>query len=241
MGCFTTIIHPEDGRELQIKTGDDDLDRYSLGDTVDWKVYEDNVWSSKLLDGVYESCSHVKGDDDFVVIKNHTVHAIVPREVGADLYVSYVAKTPGVPPTPMIRMTEEMWEQVFDIQEPDIGLWTWEARRQNELTATKYALISAIERYADAVKDMGRTAVEAAKDKSGAMSKAVGDFIWERLGQTSFAKQLFMTDKERKLTPSSDERLHQKLLDKVEMLKTTISKEDIKIWDKSAYDNNHRF
>lgn len=74
MGTFTSIIHPDDGRKLQIYSGIDDCETYRVGDTVNWFVSKDYPRSGKLLDGVYDSY-----DDDWVVIKDHKVHAVVPR------------------------------------------------------------------------------------------------------------------------------------------------------------------
>src|SRR5271157_6644683 len=74
MGCFTTIIHPIDGRGLQIKCGYDVCETYHVGDNVSW--YVDKYWpkSGYLLDDVYDSF-----DDDWVIIKDHIVAAVVPR------------------------------------------------------------------------------------------------------------------------------------------------------------------
>ena len=74
MGTFTTIIHPDDGRELQIKTGGDVCDTYHLGDDVKWDIgYYPQTGA--LLDGVYSSYSD-NGVDDWVIIKDHKVHAV---------------------------------------------------------------------------------------------------------------------------------------------------------------------
>jgi hypothetical protein len=78
MGMFTTIIHPEDSRELQIKCGFDDCEIYSLGEEVWWEIWPDKPGRGKLLDGVYTSHSD-RGDDDFVLIKNHRVVGIMPK------------------------------------------------------------------------------------------------------------------------------------------------------------------
>lgn len=77
MGMFTRIIHPKDGRELQIKSGYDDCETYHVGDTVSWYINKSWPRTGKLLDDVYDSY-----DDDWVVIKDHVVVAVVDREAG---------------------------------------------------------------------------------------------------------------------------------------------------------------
>lgn len=104
MGSYTTIIHPSDGRELQIKTGGDVCDVYHLGDTVKWEVYHDLGGEGTLLDGVYPSYSDL-GEDDWVVIKNHKIHSVASKN----------EKSLG-----------ELLEE-FEITSPDPSLWSVEA------------------------------------------------------------------------------------------------------------------
>lgn len=77
MGMFTRIIHPTDGRELQIKAGWDDMEEYKVGDEVNWKIFPEYPGEGKLLDGVYESFSN-RGDC-YVVIEDHQVSSIIER------------------------------------------------------------------------------------------------------------------------------------------------------------------
>ena len=81
MGMFTRIVHPVDGRELQIKTGDDDLETYSVGDKVAWHFDPRYPGAGTLLDGAYDSCSS-KGEDDWVLIRDHHVLCVVPLTKG---------------------------------------------------------------------------------------------------------------------------------------------------------------
>jgi hypothetical protein len=108
MGMFTSIRHPEDGRELQIKTGSDDCEWYDVGDTVNWSVCQFIGGNGTLLDGAYPSYSD-RGPDDWVVIKDHKVHAVVPREEEVH--------------------EGTLWKQ-FDLQSPDPSLWSEEAWEQ---------------------------------------------------------------------------------------------------------------
>ena len=80
MGMFTSIIHPKDGNELQIKTGYDDCDTYKLGDPVKYVIHKDTFGQGGIFDGVYDSYSFERSDDDWVIIKKHKVAAVVPRE-----------------------------------------------------------------------------------------------------------------------------------------------------------------
>lgn len=77
MGCFTTIIHPVDGRELQIKTGHDSCETYKVGDAVNWYIDPELPGWGALLDGVYDSCSGKGDDDDLVVIIDHKVAGVM--------------------------------------------------------------------------------------------------------------------------------------------------------------------
>ena len=108
MGCYTTVLHPDNGRELQIKTGRDDLDRYRLGDTVNWRISEYFGGDGTLLDGVYDSYSD-KGEDDWIIIKDHKIAAVEPRNC----------------------KYSELYEK-YDIQEPDKSLWSDEAWERNK-------------------------------------------------------------------------------------------------------------
>ena len=76
MGMYTAIIHPKDGRELQIKTGDMDIcDTYKVGDKVSFYVNKNIYEYGGIFDGVYDSYSD-KGEDDWVIIKNKKVIAV---------------------------------------------------------------------------------------------------------------------------------------------------------------------
>jgi hypothetical protein len=89
MGMFTSIKHPLDNRELQIKGGGDSCATLSVGDEVDWSVWKNHPGHGDFLDGVYESYSD-RGEDSFVIIKDHKIHAVVDRDEGA--YVNLAAK-----------------------------------------------------------------------------------------------------------------------------------------------------
>ena len=84
MGMFTSIIHPVDGRELQIKCGHDSCETYHVGDGVGQYVIEGWPGEGYLLDDVYDSY-----DDDWVIIKDGIVVAVEPRDPfdGEDEYL----------------------------------------------------------------------------------------------------------------------------------------------------------
>lgn len=105
MGMYTSVRHPEGGRELQIKTGQDSCDWYDVGDEVAWSLgYYPGTGT--LLDGVYDSYSD-RGRDDWVVIKGHRVAAVEDKAlVYGDLYEKH------------------------GIEEPDPGLWPEERHRE---------------------------------------------------------------------------------------------------------------
>ena len=109
MGMYTTIIDDE-GREFQIKTGMDDMERFKVGDEVPWKVDKNHAGCGHLLDGIYLAEPHghkvVMGLYYWVVIKDHKI-------LGAYLAVDYpeIASRCPIPPHPREWWTEEAWER----------------------------------------------------------------------------------------------------------------------------------
>ena len=96
MGMFTSIIHPKDGRELQIKTRHDSYDTYKIGDKVNYFINKDYFGHGGIFDGVYESYSD-KGVDDWVIIKGHKVIAVrsLKRNKYPDLIKQYKIRKPS--------------------------------------------------------------------------------------------------------------------------------------------------
>jgi hypothetical protein len=117
---FTRITHPTDGRELQIKTGMDDLETYKVGDPVDWHIDERNPGYGKLFDGVYNSYSDL-GEDDWVVIKGH--HVIEVLDIKSLRYTSLKDA-----------------EQAFDIVPFERGWWGEDLWLKKELREKEHAL-----------------------------------------------------------------------------------------------------
>ena len=120
MGMFTSVID-ERGREFQFKCGWDDCDTYRVGDKVDQRVYPDELFAGKLLDGAYHAeCGRWEGgklvdrDERWVVIKAATVVALVPVERdaegclvgGEDVQADVVARRHGVMPYPLDTWTD---------------------------------------------------------------------------------------------------------------------------------------
>ena len=109
MGTFTSIIHPDDGRELQIKCGHDVCETYKVGDYVDWFVIKDYPKQGYLLDDVYDSFSD-RGEDDWVVIKAHKVQAVVPRTKNGYGDYQVLRERFGIKDLPDSKWTKEGWE-----------------------------------------------------------------------------------------------------------------------------------
>jgi hypothetical protein len=83
MGMFTSVIHPDTGKEIQFKCGWDDCDTYRVGDTVDWYYAEDTPMCGKLLDNVYNGEGLTLRDTFtcyWIIIKDHKIHAVVDVE-----------------------------------------------------------------------------------------------------------------------------------------------------------------
>ncbi len=120
MGMFTSAIDDR-GREFQFKCGWDDCDTYRVGDKVDQKVFPDNLFAGKLLDGAYhaEYCRWAGGepverDEKWVVIKGgvFVAWADVERDDdgimigGEDVQGDVIARRHGVTPYPLDTWTD---------------------------------------------------------------------------------------------------------------------------------------
>lgn len=106
MGMYTSIAHPEDGRELQIKCGEDTCAWFEVGDDVGAEPDPENPGSGYLLDDVYDSYSN-RGPDDWVIISGGKIVAVESRdEDPALLRAKY-----NVLPPPREWWTEEAWER----------------------------------------------------------------------------------------------------------------------------------
>lgn len=136
MGMYTSVHHPDDGRELQFHAGNDFCDHYNVGDEVSFVIHRDCAGSGGLFDGVYDTYSD-KGEDDWVIIKDHRVVAVEPREGNSyeDLYAKY------------------------GIQEPEKSLWSDEAwREHDERLAKSRAELEAYEKTLEGLSPTERTA-----------------------------------------------------------------------------------
>jgi hypothetical protein len=156
MGMYTSIIHPKDGRELQIKTGNDSCDTYKVGDTVSFFVNKNIFGCGGIFDGIYSSYSD-KGPDDWVIIKNHKVVLVKAKKFK---YETLIKK--------------------YKIKEPNITLWTARAyqehrRRQKELKEENDAFMKSIKNLSPE-KKMGAIL-------SRPLAKSIG---WESLTRKTF-------------------------------------------------------
>lgn len=118
MGMFTSIIHPVDGRELQIKCGYDDCETYHVGDTVNWYVNKSWPKSGKLLDDVYDSYSN-NGPDCWVVIKDHIVVAVVSSDRDYDS----IKEEYQVKDLPDSEWPDEAWERQRQLEDSTKEKW----------------------------------------------------------------------------------------------------------------------
>lgn len=106
MGMYTTILHPETNQEIQIKTGEDDLEIYHVGDTVNFWVNENWAGQGKLLDGVYDGWG-VEDGRYWAVIKDHKVAGVF------DISEDYqkLIELFDIQPPPREWWSEEVWEK----------------------------------------------------------------------------------------------------------------------------------
>jgi hypothetical protein len=107
MGMFTSIDHPDDGRELQIKTGQDQCRRYKIGDTIPWTP--NPYYPGEHIDGAHDSWG-TKGQDCWVIIKGCVVVAVEPF-TGNDDPKRLEEKYGITPPDPAL-WTPEQWAEV---------------------------------------------------------------------------------------------------------------------------------
>lgn len=116
MGLFTTIEHPIDGRDVQIHIGQDELDRYKIGDKIKWQPTKWNVGFHP--DGIYDGCSY-PDKDAWVVIRELTVvhvEDIEESEVWEDVdlrlkqWHKLNEQFPAIDP-PRSLWKEEWWEE----------------------------------------------------------------------------------------------------------------------------------
>lgn len=110
MGMYTTVIHPK-GHDVQIKTGDDDLETYEVGDEVNWKVDSHMAGWGTLLDGVYLGCGY-PDPDAWVVIKDHKIHAVVDYDPeDEETHEGSLMKRFDVQAPPRELWSEKLWEE----------------------------------------------------------------------------------------------------------------------------------
>ena len=118
MGMFTSITHPEDGRELQIKCGWDQCKTYLVGDTVGQYPIEWCAGEGYLLDDVYDSYSN-RGKDAFVVIKDGRVAAVIEREDATAIARRHFPQEEEIVGGDCIQALRVEW----DIQSPPKEWW----------------------------------------------------------------------------------------------------------------------
>lgn len=172
MGMFTTIIRPIDNMELQIKSYRDNLDRYTVGDVVDWHIWPDQPGIGTLLDGAYESYSE-KGLDDWVIIKDHKVVMLVPRDSAVG------------------RSGEEGLLHYYEIEPFKREWWTEAAWVEEELKKAERSLkdLTQVVEFLRTCRGKSDEEIKALRKKYH--EEAAAQFIKDRLAEVGFARQVF--------------------------------------------------
>ena len=168
MGMFTSFLHPEDHRELQIKTECDDCETYRFGELVSWQVWEDKPGTGKLLDGVYLSYSEKGIDDDYVVIWGHRYVGVIP-----------------VNESVLARLLKEV------IPEYDRSWWLKSAWVQKEKRDLEYSLLRDQERLTFLLTLTNKTEEEIKKASEEFLGKSLAKAIRENIGFESILKKVF--------------------------------------------------
>src|SRR3989304_10449200 len=109
MGMFSTLI--VDDREIQFKTGYDDLDVFHIGDAVPFEIIADRPGEVKFADGV-----HYDNTTEFwIVIKDRRIAACLPRiinvEDGTDNYREIINRFSISEDYPREWWTDAAWEE----------------------------------------------------------------------------------------------------------------------------------
>jgi hypothetical protein len=169
MGMFTRILHPDDMRELQIKTGDDDLETYSVGDKVDWHIRKDYPCQGTLLDGAYDSYSD-RGEDDWVIIRNHQVLCVVPREE---------------------NLQAQDLEEKYKITPYDRNWWTEEQHVKSELEDAERKLKSLQEEISFLKSCLGKSDSEIKEMQARRLGQLMTAPIREMLNYEGLTRKIF--------------------------------------------------
>lgn len=107
LGMYTSIMHPELGIEIQIKTGFDDCEFIELGKEVPWKIWPDKPGQGHLLDGVYYGVSYPEEPNNWwVIIKDHKVVGLHEQFAPSKAWEMFY----GIEAPPREWWTEEAWE-----------------------------------------------------------------------------------------------------------------------------------
>ena len=162
MGMFTSIIHPDDGRELQIKTGTDQCEWYKVGDTVRYYIDPKLYGMEGLADGVYTSYGD-NGSDDLVVIKDHVVVAVEPQ---LDDYKAFP-----------LYLQIERYTDKWGIKPTPPTAWPWKARIRNQIRVSKRFIRNII----DSIKCIGKTPEEK-------MAYSWGNYVRTMMRMPSFSR-----------------------------------------------------
>jgi hypothetical protein len=88
---YTSIVHPISGKEIQIKTGDDALGCYHIGDKVCTHVHPRDFGSGCCFDGAYLGIAlldnkQYKTEEYWVVIKDSIVYSVILRNSCLEVY-----------------------------------------------------------------------------------------------------------------------------------------------------------
>lgn len=87
MSMFTEIVHPLTHEYLQIKAGNDNFERFSVGDLVPWRKGLE-PGDVAFGDGVYEAYGPGgEGIRAWVIIKNHQVLNVLDFEVARESHI----------------------------------------------------------------------------------------------------------------------------------------------------------
>lgn len=125
LGRFSTVTD-NDGRDWQFRSGRDDYETFKLGDRVTARIYPDELFESKLLDGVYlgvassrDADGNAKFEEKWVLIRNGVVESLLPCEYEKDspgvlidgeaVQAAALAARYGIRPPPLSSWTDEAY------------------------------------------------------------------------------------------------------------------------------------
>ena len=142
MGCYTSVMHPKTRQELQIKTGWDVCEWYSVGDRVEFTP-DSNSGCGRLYDGAYKSSEGpwviIRGGRILEVVEAEKDEAVSEREVELEKKYGLVESRDNQKKRAWLRcLSEPIYDQAYVEYKVTLTL-SCTARKGEPITARRVA------------------------------------------------------------------------------------------------------